>query len=423
MKVLSWGAGNSGQLSNGLLNDCITIPSLAIVPIKFNEQEMKEDSELTQIKIECGGGFSILYSDNEEIQFTGRNQNFELGFETSSDLVTSFITNPFLNKVNVEKVSSGWEHTLLLTKEGLVYGWGSNYFGQLSFPKENQKITQTTLLPIQFPEISTVCCGFRHSIILSKSGDIYGFGEAKFGQLGFTPTTSTPNLANDSPSNTPKRSKITRLLNNKKDSNIYEPISIPLTEYIKQSNLDEYIVQISCGSKHTLFLSNDGVIWAVGDNKFGQLGDSNVNNNFIVNDREFSFVKIDIKEEIERIGSGWNHCIAITKKKPNLIYTWGRCDYGQLGVTSSESFIKSPQLIQLPLYVDQNIKQFGVGSEHCIVLLENGKCLVWGWNEHGQLGLGDIENRYSPTDITYQFNNQIIRSVFAGYGHTFAITE
>ena len=45
-----------------------------------------------------------------------------------------------LNNNIVVKVSSGSSHTLALTKEGNLYGWGSNYLGQLGMKRNKDTL-------------------------------------------------------------------------------------------------------------------------------------------------------------------------------------------------------------------------------------------------------------------------------------------
>ena len=40
-----------------------------------------------------------------------------------------------------------------------------------------------------------------------------------------------------------------------------------------------HVVAIAAGDGHSLFLKNDGSLWAMGNNSYGQLGDGTVNNN------------------------------------------------------------------------------------------------------------------------------------------------
>src|SRR5690349_12456275 len=50
-----------------------------------------------------------------------------------------------------------------------------------------------------------------------------------------------------------------------------------------------------------------------------------------------------------------------------------------------------------------------------------GECYVWGWNQFGQLGLGDTRNRFIPTKLCLP-GNEKISVVACGYGHSVCLT-
>ena len=59
------------------------------------------------------------------------------------------------------------------------------------------------------------------------------------------------------------------------------------------------------------------------------------------------------------------------------------------------------------------------GSRHTAALTEGGEVFTWGWNGHGQLGLGDTEPRDAPTLVTYfQTNHLRAVKVVAGCWNT-----
>lgn len=79
----------------------------------------------------------------------------------------------------------GDAHTLVLTREGVVYSFGDEEHGKLGRP--------TNLVPYDQPgkvtgldgiKIARVCCGDQFSLALSDSGRVYVFGLAKHFQLG-----------------------------------------------------------------------------------------------------------------------------------------------------------------------------------------------------------------------------------------------
>ncbi len=59
-------------------------------------------------------------------------------------------------------------------------------------------------------------------------------------------------------------------------------------------------------------------------------------------------------------------------------------------------------------------------GDHNLTIMGNGTLKVWGWNGHGQLGLGDESNRLSPTSIlTTKISN--VKNVSASWAHSLAV--
>jgi hypothetical protein len=104
-----------------------------------------------------------------------------------------------LAKVKIISISCGKYNSMALSDTGYVYSWGSNNFGQLGFtniigsntPKLIDLLDETN----QKVFIEKISYGPNNGLLLSREGDIYGFGSNNFGQLGnnnmknhFTPT-------------------------------------------------------------------------------------------------------------------------------------------------------------------------------------------------------------------------------------------
>ena len=90
---------------------------------------------------------------------------------------------------NIVSLSSGGTHTLLLNKEGQVYSIGSNcIFGQLGLGSDVHQTENPTLIK-GVSEIISMACGDNHSLLVSKSGKVFSFGNGKFGQLGKFPVS------------------------------------------------------------------------------------------------------------------------------------------------------------------------------------------------------------------------------------------
>jgi alpha-tubulin suppressor-like RCC1 family protein len=82
----------------------------------------------------------------------------------------------------IKSIAVGATHVLALCREGNVYAWGSNQYGQLGHQHKRYD-SQPTLL--EMPEkITALAAGTHFSLALTESGNVYAWGWNGFGQLG-----------------------------------------------------------------------------------------------------------------------------------------------------------------------------------------------------------------------------------------------
>lgn len=60
------------------------------------------------------------------------------------------------------------------------------------------------------------------------------------------------------------------------------------------------------------------------------------------------------------------------------------------------------------------------GFNHSIALLQNGECWAWGYNAHGQLGIGNTKEQSSPVKVPLA--GKAI-AVSAGHNHSIVVLE
>ena len=89
---------------------------------------------------------------------------------------------------NIIKLACGAFHVLVLTNKGRVFAWGANYKGQLGLPVPRSLATPTALPADLFgdddTEIAGLAAGDVHSLAITKHGTLWGWGHAHHGQLG-----------------------------------------------------------------------------------------------------------------------------------------------------------------------------------------------------------------------------------------------
>lgn len=118
----------------------------------------------------------------------------ELG--TGQAYVEESTPKPIPNMTNFTEVATGGGHFLALRKDGTVWSWGDNRCGQLGYETEPEKHPNPVLgltgesfstTPKQIEglkDIISVAGSSNYSVVLTKNGDVYTFGCNDFGQLG-----------------------------------------------------------------------------------------------------------------------------------------------------------------------------------------------------------------------------------------------
>ena len=145
------------------------------------------------------------------------------------------------------------------------------------------------------------------------------------------------------------------------------------------------VIQISCGSMHTLFLTNRGRVWSAGKNTLGQCG---IKRQFGSCDPLKKYpVLISKMENIIDIQCGMTHNLCISKHGD--LWTFGSNGFGECGV-------RRKMVIDVPrkhlFFDDIKIQKIRCGRSHSMVIAEDGSCWMFGRNVEGQIGNGNHGN-------------------------------
>ncbi len=132
-------------------------------------------------------------------------------------------------------------------------------------------------------------------------------------------------------------------------------------------------------------------------------------------------------DKIKQVSSGGHHTVYLTEQ--GRCFACGDNHHGQLGVGDNQDKNRPTEinLADLNLASDDKIKQVIVGLNHTVYLTEQGRCFACGDNHHGQLGVGDNQDKNRPTEINLADLNLApgdkIKQVFISYDSNLYITE
>eukprot|EP01124_Arcella_intermedia_P001613 TRINITY_DN10877_c0_g2_i1.p1 TRINITY_DN10877_c0_g2~~TRINITY_DN10877_c0_g2_i1.p1 ORF type:complete len:344 (-),score=75.27 TRINITY_DN10877_c0_g2_i1:4-1035(-) len=259
----------------------------------------------------------------------GRNQCGQLGTDTRRDP----ISRPTKVKTlvgEITSVSCGDYHSMALTRDGALYCWGDNEFGQLGIGKPViQSLLTPTLVPFDGRKIIQIACGGNFSMALSEEGVLYSWG------LSFceAPIQDTPQ---------------------------------------RVAGVDG-IIEISCAYSHVLALSKEGDLYCWGNNENGELGTGNMEN-------QPRPVKITAISNIKKFCCGGFHSMALLGD--GSLYCWGANDYGQLGIGNRTTQIVPTVVKGVP----GKILEMMCGLHHSMVITDSYELYGWGNSIYGQLG-------------------------------------
>eukprot|EP01120_Amphizonella_sp_Union-15-10_P015595 TRINITY_DN8059_c0_g1_i1.p1 TRINITY_DN8059_c0_g1~~TRINITY_DN8059_c0_g1_i1.p1 ORF type:complete len:544 (+),score=83.19 TRINITY_DN8059_c0_g1_i1:76-1707(+) len=324
-----FGKGTYGRLGLGSERDELSPKFLTICP----------NSNKRAIMGCCGGFHTAIITNKGELYTFGRGQHGQLGDNSNVNRLTPVLVN-FFKDQKVIKVSCGNSHTLAATRNGALYSWGLNDKGQLGLgdtksrnvpeqiiqeglsgpvialecgehhclvsiggseiktwawgnnhkgqcgigSTDPQFLTVPTVVPkLKGKQIVSVSGGVAHSAVVDYSGEVYTWGDGEQGQLGYGAIDA---IISQQSSNIPRR--------------------------VKEALFGQRIIQISCGTYHTIALSDNGTVYAWGLGDQGQIGVGSKSN---VSEPALIRGKLE-GERIQNIAAGGRHSLCATGYVP-----------------------------------------------------------------------------------------------------------
>ncbi|KAM3570285.1 hypothetical protein VYU27_007655 [Nannochloropsis oceanica] len=173
------------------------------------------------------------------------------------------------------------------------------------------------------------------------------------------------------------------------------------------------VVQIACGSGHTVVLTEDKDVWSWGRGDDGRLGHADNHWKYVPH-----LVTALSGKSIKQVTCGSYHTAAISDS--GVLWTWGGGMYGKLGHGNE---LGHPAPCRVEALIGKEVEQIACGSRHTAALLSGGEVYCWGDRENGVCGIGEMaEHQYIPRELS-ALKGIKMRQVSACGFHTAAISD
>ncbi|XP_034238735.1 X-linked retinitis pigmentosa GTPase regulator-like isoform X2 [Thrips palmi] len=173
------------------------------------------------------------------------------------------------------------------------------------------------------------------------------------------------------------------------------------------------VVEMSCGDEHTAVVCQNGRVFAFGSNTWGQLGLGHKNTATMP-----SCVKSLKPEKATHVACGKSHTIVSTHS--GKVFSFGSNMDCQLGLGDTEERATPTEVAGI-FAGEDGVRMLAAGCQHSAVLTVDGGVYVWGSNSDGQLGLGEsvtVVDTPKRIDLPHT-----IAYISCGYYHTALVTE
>ncbi len=337
--ISCWGNNEFGQLGNGQEGDIYK----SSVPL-----EVVGIADATAIA--TSGEYSCALHLTGTISCWGNNEFGQLGNGQSGEDANSSVPVQVTDITDATAITTGYEHSCALRKNGTVSCWGRNNSGQLGNGQSGEDANSS--VPVQVTDITdatAITTGLWYSCALREGGSISCWGNNEFGQLG----------------------------NGQSGEDANSSVPVQVTDITDAT-------AITTGLWYSCALRKNGTVSCWGDNENDQLG-SKTDNSYspmpaqIANITNVTFIS----------AGGWHTCAL---HQTGIASCWGNNEFGQLGNrTDSNS-----QILVEVLGITDAIA-VTAGDFHSCALHEGGTISCWGLNLSGRLGNG--QRGYNPSGL------------------------
>jgi hypothetical protein len=332
-QVMSWGYNQYNQVS-------------ASSTTTYNAPEAMP--ALSSVKdISVGGYHSLAVTQTGELYSWGFNNSGQLGNGTNYAVPAPQLVMGVSNLTAVE--AGGSQFSLALQAGGTVLSWGSYTSNCLGDGSTSNRLSPQIISSLN--NITQIEAGNNTAFAIDADGNLFGWGENGYGQMGLGHTTD---------------------------------VSIPV--FILDS-----VVRVAAGLEHTLVVRMDGTVWSWGRNDRGQLATGDTMPKLLPH-------AISGLSNMASVAAG--NAFSIALKSDGTVWGWGFNVYGQLGI-SSTSTSTACLCEKVPVQtLISSVSEITAGSSTGLARKMDGTLYSWGDNSVGSLGNGGSSGSSVPVQVT-----------------------
>jgi alpha-tubulin suppressor-like RCC1 family protein len=292
--VLSWGDNSKGELGDGDTGGF----SVSVVQVRL-------PSGVTVRAIAAGCQYSLALTTDGQLLAWGANSKGQLGTGRAGGNAVRPVPTRLPSGVKVRAVAAGQDHVLALSTTGKMYAWGGNDTAQLGNGTSGKPGPSPTPVPLMAgTRVTAVAAGQGDSMVVTGRGQVLGWGEQGFGELG--------------------------------DGRDGRPVRHPVRALLPAGTR---VRGLTTSCEHTLALTTSGSVLAWGFNGEGMLGIGNARK---TESKVPVRVHVPHGLRVAAVGGGCLHNLVLTTH--GQVLAWGSGPLGN-GKTQPRSV---PVRVQLP---------------------------------------------------------------------------
>eukprot|EP01083_Nonionella_stella_P046110 123481_1 len=182
--VWSFGYGNDGQLGYVTKEKILAKKAMREVALSPNIIDSLNNEHI--VNISCGACHSCVISKDGKLFTFGYNGLKQCGVEHLRGDRIFVPTNVVLpNELTPAFIECGNCHTLILTTNHMVLSCGKGEEGQLGHGNDDIHCNTPKIIDaLKTKHIINIAAGHKHSLCVSKDGEVYAFGIGTMGVLG-----------------------------------------------------------------------------------------------------------------------------------------------------------------------------------------------------------------------------------------------